>query len=189
MTWLVLAALVVAAVFWMQPRARHSRLVKLGAVVLLLTSAALAGFPGLATGLLFVVLAPLALLLIVTGTVLQFVNRYKGLNDDVAALTAAAKTTARVWPGDGPLPQVDRVATHGVRAAPALVSLLRFESEEQLRDARWSLGLEQQAELALCKIYGELPSGARTVYDVQATPEENRQVKRFWEARVSLPGR
>ena len=184
MTWLLLAALVVAAVFWMQPGARDSRLVKIGAVVLLLTSATLAVLPGLATGLLFFLLAPLALLLIVTGTVLKLVNRSKGLNDDIAALAAAAKATARVWPGDAPLPQVDRVAKHGLRAAPALVTLLRFESEAQLGDGTWSPGLEQQVALALCKIYGELPSGARTVYDVQTTPEENRQVKEFWEAVV-----
>lgn len=51
-------------------------------------------------------------------------------------------------------------------------------------DGTWSPSLEQQIELALCKIYGELPSGPRTVYDMQATLEENRQVKQFWEARL-----
>jgi hypothetical protein len=187
MTWLLLAALVVAAMFWLQPRASDSRLVRAGAVVLLVTSAALALLPSLPTGLVFLFSAPVALLLIAIGTLRQFANRHTHVNDDIAALAAAAKSTSRVWPGDAPLPQVDRVAQHGLRAAPALVSLLRFESEAQLGDGAWSAGLEQQVALALCRIYGELPSAARTVYDVQATPEENRRVKRFWEAHLHSP--
>jgi hypothetical protein len=189
MTWLLLAALVVTAVFWLQPRSWDSRLVRVGAYVLLFTSVTMALVPGLGTGLLFLVSAPLALLLIAIGTIRQVTNRHKGLNDDIAALAVAARGTARLWPGDAPLPQVEGVAKHGLRAAPALVSLLRFESEAQLTDGTWSPGLEQQVELALCKIYGELPSAARTVYDVQATPEENRQVKQFWEAHLRSPQR
>jgi hypothetical protein len=48
------------------------------------------------------------------------------------------------------------VANHGIRAGPALVALLRFESDEQLSEETWSAHVEQQAELALCRIYGEL---------------------------------
>src|SRR5687767_13179915 len=176
MTW-VLAALVIVTVLWMQPKAYDSRLVRAGAAILLATSVLLALVPGLPTGLLFFLSAPVALLLIGLGMLRKLGNRRKGLNDDIAALVAAAKSAGRVWPDDAPLPQVDRVAKHGVQAAPALVSLLRFESEEQLSDSTWSASLEQQVELALCKIYGELPSGARTVYDIQAAPAENRQVK------------
>jgi hypothetical protein len=69
-------------------------------------------------------------------------------------------------------------------AAHPLLSLLRFESEQQLSDETWGLQLEQQAALALCRIYGETASSGRTVYDPRATPSENRRVKEFWTARI-----
>jgi hypothetical protein len=185
MIWLLVlfvVALLILAVI--KPEARDSRLVRIGGAVLLVTFGMLSVFPNLLTGLLFWFSAPLALLLILIGTILSFVRSDRGMNEDVAALAVAATRTARVWPDDPSLWQADEVAKHGWRAGPALVSLLRFESEEQLSDETWSPNLEQQAELALCRIYGEPPSGARTVYDIQATPAENRQVKQFWEARV-----
>ena len=181
---LLVAALIIVVAAVLRPEARDSRLVRIGAVVLLGTAGMLAVLPSLATGLLFWFSAPIGVLLILIGTGLSFVKGDKGMHDDIAALAAAAQRTGRMWP-DGPsLPQVDQVARHGLRAGPALVSLLRFESEGQLSDATWSPSVEQQVELALCRIYGELPSGTRTVYDMQATPAENRPVKQFWEARV-----
>ena len=69
-------------------------------------------------------------------------------------------------------------------AAHPLLSLLRFESEQQLSDETWGLQLEQQAALALCRIYGETASSGRTVYGPRATPSENRRVKAFWTARI-----
>jgi hypothetical protein len=84
------------------------------------------------------------------------------MNANVAALAVAAKRAGRVWPDDLPLRQVDDVVKHGLQAAPALVSLLRFDSEEQSSDPTWNPSVEQQAELALCRIYGEVPRGAIT---------------------------
>ena len=45
------------------------------------------------------------------------------------------------------------------------------------------------AALVVAAVFWMQPEAraARTVYDVQATPEENRQVKRFWEAHLHLP--
>ena len=183
---LFVVAMVVLAVT--KPEVRDSRLVRVGATVLLVTFGMLSWLPGIGTGLLFLFSVPIALLLILVGTILSFVKSDKRMNEDVAALTVAAKRSSRVWPDDSRLPQVDQVARHGLRAGPALLSLLRFESEEQLNDETWNPTLEQQAELALCRIYGELPSGTRTVYDIRAMPAENRQVKQFWEAKVRSAG-
>jgi hypothetical protein len=162
MIWLLVlfvVALVILAV--MKPEARDS-LVRIGGAVLLVTAGLLGVFPNLLTGLLFWFSAPIALMLILIGTILSFVKSDRRMNEDLAALAVAAKRTARVWPDDPSLWQADEVAKHGWRAGPARVSLLRFESEEQLSDETWSPYLAQQAELALCRIYGELPSGART---------------------------
>jgi hypothetical protein len=184
MTWLVLSVAVVIVLAIVRPAVRESRLVRTGAVVLLVTAGLLALVPALVTGLLFFVLAPIALLMILLGTILGVGRGDKRVHEDVAALAAAARGTNRLWPDSPALPQVDRVAQSGLRAGPALVALLRFESAAQLSDETWSPNVEQQAALALCRIYGELPSGASTVYDTGATAEENSRVKRFWEARV-----
>jgi len=168
---------------WM-PRILESRLVRLGAGIVLVTAVLLAFVPALITGLLFICSAPTGLLMVGVGAVRCFIRSDKPLEADIAALEAAARRTDRVWPDDPPLRQVVEMAKHGVRAAPSLFALLRFESEQQLSDETWSASLEQQAALALCRIYGERPSSARTVYDRHATAAENRQVKSFWEGTV-----
>jgi hypothetical protein len=178
--------LVVVAV--LKPEVRDSRLVRIGAAVLFVISGMVSFVPGLGTGLLFLLSAPPALLLILIGTLLTLVKTEKNINRDIVALILAAKQSGRAWPDHPPLRQIDPVANHGMRAGPALVALLRFESDEQLSEETWSPHIEQQAELALCRIYGELPAGARTVYDLRATPAENKQVKQFWEARVRSAG-
>jgi hypothetical protein len=167
-----------------KPEILESRLVRTGAGVLFGMSVLLFLFPALITGLLFMFSAPIALLLILVGTILSFVNSDTRMNEDVAALVVAAKRTRPLWPDDPPLRQVDAVARHGLRAGPPLVSLLRFVSDEQFSDETWSPNVEQQVALALCRIYGELPLANRTVYDVRATSTENSQVKQFWNARV-----
>ena len=188
--WLILLVLVVVALLVIgrtRPAVLDSRLVRIGAGALIVTSGLISFLPGLSTGLLFVFLAPIAMLLIVLGSILNIVKSDKAMRADVAALAVAAQRSGRVWPDDPPLGEVDRVAKHGLRAAPALLSMLRFASEEQLNDHTWSASVEQQAELALCRICGELPSGSRTVYDIRATAAENRRVKQFWEARIRPP--
>lgn len=185
--WLILLVLFVVAlavVAQTRPVVLDSRLVRIGAVVLVVSLVLISFLPSLITGLLFMFLAPIALLVMVVGTIMTFVTSEKRLNEDVAALAVAAKSTSHVWPDDSPLREIDQVVKHGPRAGAALVSLLRFESDDQLSDGTWSPHMEQQAELALCRIYGELPSGARTVYDTRSSSAENRHVKLFWETRV-----
>ena len=180
----LLGALIVFAIT--KPEVLDSRLVRTGTIAVFVSAGLLFFLPTMITGLLFFVSVPIGLLLIIVGTVLTLTQSDKRRNADIATLAAAAKTTGRLWPDDSPVPQVGQVVKHGTHAGPALVALLRFESEEQFSDPTWSPSVEQQAELALCRIYGELPKGARTVYDVRATPAENRRVKQFWEARVRL---
>lgn len=168
-----------------KPEVLDSRLVRTGAAAVFVSSGLLFFLPAMITGLLFFVSVPIGLLLIVVGTVLSLIQSDKRRDRDIAALAVAAKRTGRLWPDAAPLPEVDQVVKHGPHAGPALVALLRFESEEQFSDPTWSPSVEQQAELALCRIYGELPKGAHTVYDVHATTAENRRVKQFWDARVT----
>lgn len=169
----------------MMPRILESRLARLGAGIVLVTAVLLALVPSLITGLLVFFAAPIGVLMIGVGAVRSVVASGTQVEADLAAFEAAARRTDRVWPDDPPLRQVDDMAKHGIRAAPALLALLRFESDQQLSDETWSASLEQQAALALCRIYGEPPSGARTVYDRRATAGENRGVKSFWKARIA----
>lgn len=178
---LVVVALIIVAI--VRREARASWLVRTGAVVLFVTFGLLAALPSLLTGLLFSFSAPVAILLIVLGAIGSFVRGDGFMNRDIARLAAAARGSNRIWPDHPPLAEVDRVARHGPRAGPTLVSRLHFESEEQ-RDDTWSPAVEQQLELALCRIYGETPSGARTVYDIRASAPENARVKPFWEAKI-----
>jgi hypothetical protein len=178
----LLGALIIFAIT--KPEVLESRLVRTGAIAVLVSSGLLFFLPAMITGLLFFVSVPIGLLLIVVGTVLTLVQSDTRRDKDIAALALAAKRSGRLWPDDAPLAQVDQVVKHGSPAGPALVALLRFESEEQFSDPTWSTSVEQQAELALCRIYGEVPKGARTVYDIHATTAENRQVKQFWDSRV-----
>jgi hypothetical protein len=167
-----------------KPEILESRLVRGGAAVLFITAGLVFLLPAMITGLLFFLAAPIALLSILVGTILTFVRSDKRMHEAVGALDAAARRTTRLWPDDSPVNEVDEVVKHGLDAGPALVSLLRFESEEQFSDSTWSPSVEQQAALALCRIYGEAPVGARTVYDTRSTSTDNSRVKHFWQAKI-----
>src|SRR5687768_16342275 len=128
MTWLVVSVVTLVILAVLRPEARESRLVRSGAAVLLGTAGLLAVVPALVTGLLFWFSVPIAVLLILVGTILSFFKGGSRVSEDVATLAAAARRTSRLWP-DGPaLPQVDRVAKSGPRAGAALVALIRYES-------------------------------------------------------------
>lgn len=106
------------------------------------------------------------------------------MRQDVAALVAAAKRLDTAWPWQGPLPEIDVVAKHGKRVAPLLVALLRYGSDKDYGDGVWDLHVEQQVELALCKIYGVTPESERTVYGIRSSEEANKKIKRFWQATI-----
>ena len=106
------------------------------------------------------------------------------MKEDVAALVAAAKLHNKAWPWQGPLQEIDRVARHGKQIAPALVSLLRYDSMEQWSDGSWDIHVEQQLELALCKIYGVAPESGKTVYGIRSFEEDNKKIRQFWQSKV-----
>jgi len=188
MTAIILIAFVVTLAIAVRANREiwRSRLVRAGTGLFVTASALLALFPALVTGLLFAVLAPLGVILVLAGSIAAIATRRRRLGHDIDALVAAARSSGRTWPDDPELPQVHALARHGVAAAPALLRLLRIESEQQLTDGAWSLQLEQQAALALCRIYGETPSGGRTVYDPRAGASDNVGVKAFWMGKARL---
>lgn len=107
------------------------------------------------------------------------------IETDVARLVAAAKRLNTAWPWQAEIPEVALVARHGVAAAPALVAELRYSSEEQWGTEGWSLHVEQQVELALCRIFGVEPESGRTVFGIRSSEAQNRQVLEYWRAKVA----
>ncbi len=105
---------------------------------------------------------------------------------DVARLVVAAKRLNVAWPWQPEIPEVALVARHGVAVAPALVAELRYESEEQWGAEGWELHVEQQVELALCKIFGVAPESGRTVFGIRSLEAQNRMVREYWRAKIGL---
>src|SRR3954466_7332662 len=179
---LIVVALVVIAL--VRRETRRSLLVRAGAALLGLSLALVMLAPSLLAFALFFLVAPIGVVLMMVGTILSFVTPGRRVRRDVEAFVAAARRSNRVWPDHPPMSALDRVVEHGPAAGSALAARLQFDSIERLRDETWSTTLEQQLGLALCRIYGETPAGARTVYDVRAMADENTKVKAFWDARV-----
>ena len=102
---------------------------------------------------------------------------------DVDLLVVRAKTLKRLWPWQPAIPEVARVARHGKRVAPLLIELLDDDPDPVLED-RIDHGVQQQAALALCKIYRVIDQCGR-VYCNRASTEENKAVKQFWRAKIS----
>ena len=102
---------------------------------------------------------------------------------DVDRLVARAEKLERLWPWQSPIPEVDRVVRHGRRVAPLLVELLVDDPDNQAPEApAWTV--QQQAALALCRIYGVSDACGR-VYCNRATQDVNRGVKKFWRSKIS----
>jgi hypothetical protein len=102
---------------------------------------------------------------------------------DVHRLVVHAKTLKRLWPWQPAIPEVTRVARHGKRVAPLLIELLDDDPDPELED-RIDHSVQQQAALALCKIYGVIDQCGR-VYCNRASVEENKAVKQYWLAKIS----
>ena len=102
---------------------------------------------------------------------------------DVHRLVVHAKTLKRLWPWQPAIPEVTRVARHGKRVAPLLIELLDDDPDPKLED-RIDHSVQQQAALALCKIYGVIDQCGR-VYCNRASVEENKAVKQYWLAKIS----
>jgi hypothetical protein len=185
-------AFVVAVLALVNSKVRNSQLVRIGLTVFVLGFVALnvAGRfndNALGVGFLFAFSRPLAAVMMVLGATQALLKRTdQRLNRDIAALVASAESTRPVWPDEPPLPEVDLVASHGLRAGSALVALLGHDLDNPSSTNPPSVHVEQQAELALCKIYRVLPTAGETVRDARSVPSDhNSQVSVFWRRKVS----
>lgn len=104
----------------------------------------------------------------------------------VERLVEAARNRTTLWPWEKPDPEVAAVAEYGKEIAPLLVNLLADDPDdpdESTPEIDWNI--QQQAALALCKIYGISEEGGH-VYMNRASREENASVKRFWVKKVGM---
>ena len=69
------------------------------------------------------------------------------------------------------------------QVTPLLIELLDDDPDPVLED-RIDHGVQQQAALALCKIYGVIDQCGR-VYCNRASVEGNKAVKEYWLAKIS----
>jgi len=118
---------------------------------------------------------------------------------DVLKLVRAAHRLPRLMPWSGPVSEVDLVARHGKAVVPQLMLLLPEDPDDpKLAYDHWDEGriiagqqfdwyVEQQAAMALCKIYivpmakiFPVPLANCPIYSNRAMPEQNRQVRIFW---------
>ena len=184
--------IVVGALALVKPTVRQSRLVRGGLVlvslgwVLLFVAGRFNNNP-LGFGFLFALTTPFGAAMMLLGATRALLKRTDTrLNRDVAALVTSAEGSRPFWPDEPPLPEVDRIATHGSRAGSALMALLGAESDDRSSPGLRNVHVEQQAALALCKIYGVLPTAGETVRDARSTAQENSQVTGFWRRKVSV---
>jgi hypothetical protein len=104
---------------------------------------------------------------------------------DVARLVSAAEELERLWPWQGPIPEVARVVGHGKAIAPMLTVLLEAAPDDPSRSGRrieWRV--QQQAAIALCRIF-HVSEECGHIYCNRATPEVNASVKRFWLTKIA----
>ena len=98
---------------------------------------------------------------------------------DVERLVRAAEIPSRRWPSQPPppIPEVAIVARHGTAVVPHLVSLLSDDPDVERDRKRWEV--QQQATLALGRIYAESPHCGRTYCDGDSR-ERIAGVRRGW---------
>jgi len=115
--------------------------------------------------------------------------------DDVAAMVRAAHQTC-LMPWCRPVPEIDSVVRHGKAVVPRLMTLLPDDPDDpDLSYAGWDVAailagkqfdwnVEQQAAVALCKIYG-VPVSSCPRYDNRASREANRRIKAFFARTIA----
>jgi hypothetical protein len=104
------------------------------------------------------------------------------MKSDVNRLVARAEKLKLLWPWQGPIPEVRRVARHGKRVAPLLVALL--DDDPGFDPGGLDERVQQQAALALCHIFG-VSEDCGHVYCNRALRDTNRGVKKFWLSKIS----
>jgi hypothetical protein len=104
---------------------------------------------------------------------------------DVDRLVSAAEQLTGVWPTQPPppIPEVALVSRHGKPVVPLLTALLSDDPNAERVQKRWKV--QQQAALALCRIYSESTTYCGPVGIDGDLPERNRNVKKGWLAKIS----
>jgi hypothetical protein len=79
----------------------------------------------------------------------------RSMQADVDRLIGAAEELRKTWPSQPPPPiaEVSDVARHGKAVVPILMALLSNDRNAERDRKRWKV--QQQAALALCRIYSE----------------------------------
>ena len=107
-------------------------------------------------------------------------------------MVRAARKVERLMPWSKPVAEIDRVVRHGKAVVPFLIVLLpdnpddpglaydHWDERKILAGQQFDWNVEQQAAVALCRIYQVSLLGSCPMYSNRAMPEENRSVKSFW---------
>lgn len=106
------------------------------------------------------------------------------MKTDVARLVAAAEALTEAWPSQAPpaVPEVALVARHGKPVVPLLTALLSDDADVARDRKRWQV--QQQASLALCRIYSESAHCGRVYCD--GDPQERiANVKKGWLSKIA----
>ena len=121
---------------------------------------------------------------------------------DVLKMVRAALKLTQPMPWAGVVPEVDLVARHGKAVVPQLMLLLpddptdpndrrlvydRPDERLIIAGEQFNQRVQQQAAMALCKIYEAplsklwpVPLANCPRFEVRASPEHNRRVRGFW---------
>jgi len=99
----------------------------------------------------------------------------------VEAFIAAAKKVDAAWPWQGLIAEAMPMLECGRTIAPALVAHLKYDGGEA---EGLDLHVEQQVELALCRLFGIPEESGKTVFGVRSSERDNLEVRRYWQQRV-----
>jgi hypothetical protein len=105
------------------------------------------------------------------------------LKSDIAALILASSKLKTAWPWKPAIKEVSVVADYGLIAAPLLFKELikNKDSDGEIID----LHIEQQIELALCKIYDQKDVSGLTVYGIRSPDSNNKKIHDFWHKIIN----
>src|SRR5262249_19912883 len=118
------------------------------------------------------------------------------MRKDVARMVRAPHKINRLMPPSGPLAEIYRVVRHGREVVPLLFLLFpaapgvpgfsydHWNEHETLAGRQFDWNVEQQAAVALCRIY-QMSVPNCPMYSYRATRAQNRSVKVFWLKQIA----
>ena len=119
------------------------------------------------------------------------------MRNDVGHMVRAAHKVNRLMPWSKPVAEIDSVVRHGKAVAPLLIVLLpddpddpglsydRWDEREILAGRQFDWNVEQQAAVALCRIYHVSVLGSCHMYGPRSTRENNKSVRAFWLKQIA----